>query len=120
MEYDYDPGNIFARILRGEIPSKTVLETAHSLAFHDAHPRAPVHVLVIPKGAYVNYDHFLAAASTEEVLDFNQALLAVCEQAKLLKDGYRMITNAGVSGMQEVPHMHMHILGGRRIGPLVA
>ena len=120
MEYEYDPANIFARILRGEIPNRTVLETAHSLAFHDVNPRAPVHVLVIPKGDYVNYDHFLAAASTEEVLDFNQVLLAVCEQTKLLEDGYRMITNAGESGMQEVPHMHMHILGGRRIGPLVA
>ncbi len=120
MEYEYDPANIFARILRGEIPNRTVLETAHSLAFHDVNPRAPVHVLVIPKGDYVNYDHCLAAASTEEVLDFNQALLAVCEQTKLLEDGYRMITNAGESGMQEVPHMHMHILGGRRIGPLVA
>ena len=116
----YDDSNIFARILRGEIPNRTVLETAHSLAFHDVNPRAPVHVLVIPKGDYVNYDHFLAAASTEEVLDFNQVLLAVCEQTKLLEDGYRMITNAGESGMQEVPHMHMHILGGRRIGPLVA
>ena len=120
MEYEYDPANIFARILRGEIPNRTVLETAHSLAFHDVNPRAPVHVLVIPKGPYVNYDHFLAEASLEEVLDFNKALLAVCEQTKLLEDGYRMITNAGESGMQEVPHMHMHILGGRRIGPLVA
>ena len=120
MEYEYDPANIFARILRGEIPNRTVLETAHSLAFHDVNPRAPVHVLVIPKGDYVNYDHFLAAASTEEVLDFNQALLAVCEQTKLLEDGYRMITNAGESGMQEVPHMHMHILAGKPLGPMLA
>ncbi len=120
MEYEYDPGNIFARILRGEIPNRTLLETEHCLAFHDVHPRAPVHVLVIPKGSYVNFDHFVAEASAEEMLDFNRALLAVCEQTGVLEDGYRMITNSGASGMQEVPHMHMHILGGRRIGPLVA
>ena len=111
---------LFCKIVEGKIPSSKVYEDDDILAFKDIHPARPVHVLVIPKRPYVNYDHFVAEASAEEMLDFNRALLAVCEQTGLLEDGYRMITNAGASGMQEVPHMHMHILGGRAIGPLVA
>ncbi|QEU10553.1 histidine triad nucleotide-binding protein [Paracoccus yeei] len=118
----YDPENIFARILRGEIPNKTVLETEHTLAFHDIAPKAPVHVLVIPKGAYVSYDDFAANAPDDEIVDFHRAV------ARLVRDlgcdldagqGYRAITNAGPHGLQEVPHFHLHILAGRPIGPMV-
>lgn len=118
----YDPENIFARILRGEIPNKTVLETEHTLAFHDIAPKAPVHVLVIPKGAYVSYDDFAANAPDAEIVDFHRAV------ARLVRDlgcdleagqGYRAITNAGPHGLQEVPHFHLHILAGRPIGPMV-
>lgn len=120
MEYSYDPTNIFARILRGEIPNKTVLETPHSLAFHDIAPHAPVHVLVIPKGPYATFDHFAAMASAEELVDFHRACAEVCRLVGVAPgDGYRAITNAGAHGMQEVPHYHLHILGGRVLGPLV-
>lgn len=121
MAYTYDPQNIFARILRGEIPNKTVLETAHTLVFHDIRPHAPVHVLVIPKGAYVNFDHFAADASAEEIVDFHRTAAKVCEMLGLTGEvGYRAITNAGRDGMQEVPHYHLHILGGQVLGPLLA
>jgi histidine triad (HIT) family protein len=123
MPYAYDPQNIFARILRGEIPNKTVLETAHTLAFHDIQPQAPVHVLVIPKGAYVSYDHFASEASDAEIVDFNRAVAEVCRQTgvDLGADGqgFRAITNAGAHGVQEVPHYHLHILGGRVLGRMV-
>ncbi len=122
MTYSYDPQNIFARILRGEIPNKTVLETPHSLAFHDINPAAPVHVLVIPKGPYVTYDHFAAQASAEELVDFHRAFAQVCQLVGVAQgdgQGYRAITNAGAHGMQEVPHFHMHVLGGRVMGALV-
>ena len=117
----YDPTNIFARILRGEIPHKTVLETAHTLAFHDINPAAPVHVLVVPKGAYVTFDDFAANASADELVDFHRTAAAVCVMVGVAPgDGYRAITNAGINGMQEVPHYHLHILGGRVMGPLVS
>jgi histidine triad (HIT) family protein len=116
MTYTYDPTNIFARILRGEIPNKTVLETPHTLAFHDITPQAPTHILVIPKGAYTTLDHFAAKASAEELVDFHRALAQICAA---LPEGYRAISNAGPHGMQEVPHYHLHILGGRVMGPLV-
>lgn len=120
MAYTYDPQNIFARILRGEIPNKTVLETPHTLAFHDIHPQAPVHALVIPKGAYVNFDHFAADASADEIVDFHRTAAAVCAMLGVVEgDGYRAITNAGPHGMQEVPHYHLHILGGRVMGRMV-
>ncbi len=124
MPYAYDTGNIFARILRGEIPNKTVLETAHTLAFHDIRPQAPVHVLVIPKGAYVAFDHFAAEASTEEIADFHRAAAQVCAMMGVSPGeghgGYRTISNAGEAGVQEVPHYHMHILGGRPLGRMLA
>ena len=120
MAYSYDPQNIFARILRGEIPNQTVLETAHTLAFHDIHPQAPLHVLVIPKGAYVTFDHFAATASGEEIVDFHRTAASVCALLGITPgDGYRAITNTGEHGMQEVPHYHLHILGGRALGRLV-
>jgi len=118
--HTYDPQNIFARILRGEIPNKTVLETPHTLAFHDIHPQAPIHVLVIPKGAYVTFDHFAAEASPEELTDFHRAAAKVCAMMGIAPgQGYRAITNAGVHGMQEVPHYHLHILGGRVLGRIL-
>ena len=118
--YTYDKTNVFARILRGDIPNKTVLESAHTLAFHDLHPQAPLHVLVIPKGAYVTFDHFCADASVEEIVDFHRSVAALCAQLGLTPgDGYRVITNAGAHGMQEVPHFHLHLMAGRVLGRLV-
>ena len=117
----YDPQNIFARILRGEIPNKTVLETPHTLAFHDIHPQAPIHVLVIPKGAYVTFDHFAAEASAEELTDFHRTAAKVCAMLDIAPgQGYRAITNAGAHGMQEVPHYRLHILAGRTLGHMIA
>jgi len=118
----YDEKNIFARILRGEIPSQKVLETEHSFAFRDIAPKAPVHVLLIPKGAYVSYDDFAANASDAEILDFMRALARLTRELGVDLDqgqGYRAITNAGPDGVQEVPHFHLHILGGRHMGRMV-
>lgn len=123
MPYDYDDRNIFARILRGEIPNKTVKETAHTLAFHDIRPHAPVHVLVIPKGPYVNFDHFAAEATAEELADFHRTAAAVCAELGVAPGeggaGYRTIANAGDDSNQEVPHYHLHILAGRNMGRLL-
>ena len=123
MAYVYDPTNIFARILRGEIPNRTVLDTAHTLAFRDIAPKAPDHVLVIPKGAYVTYDHFCAQASEAEIVDFSRAVAKVVAligaEAHGSGKGFRAITNAGENGVQEVPHFHLHILAGRNIGPMI-
>ncbi|GFE49695.1 hypothetical protein So717_14480 [Roseobacter cerasinus] len=123
MSYTYDDQNIFAKILRGEIPNTTVLETEHSLAFRDLYPQAPTHVLVIPKGAYVSYDHFAEEASAAEIVDYTRAIAEVCrlEGVSLTTgDGFRMISNAGADGVQEVPHLHIHILGGRHLGRMLA
>jgi histidine triad (HIT) family protein len=123
MPYAYDPQNIFARILRGEIPNKTVLESTHTLAFHDVRPQAPVHVLVIPKGAYVNFDHFAAEASAEELIDFHRTAAQIVAQLGVAPGdgdaGYRTIANAGDHSHQEVPHYHLHILAGRPLGPML-
>jgi len=120
MSWSYDPTNIFARILRGEIPNKTVMETPHTLVFHDIRPQAPVHVLAIPKGAYVSLDHFAAEASADELVDFHRTVAKVCAILGLTgPDGFRAITNTGPHGMQEVPHYHLHILGGRVMGRMV-
>ena len=123
MSYDYDDQNIFARILRGEIPNSTVLETEHSLAFNDIQPQAPDHVLVIPKGAYVSFDHFADAASDAEIVDFNRAIAEVCRMLGVKPgeggDGYRLISNAGENGVQEVQHLHVHILAGRWLGRML-
>ncbi len=118
----YDPQNIFARILRGEIPNDTVLETPHTLAFRDIRPQAPVHVLVIPKGAYVSYDDFAANATDAEIVDFHRAVARVTRDLGVDLDrgqGFRAITNSGAHGVQEVPHFHLHILGGRSMGRMV-
>lgn len=123
MSYVYDEQNIFAKILRGEIPNKTVLETEHALAFEDIQPQAPVHVLVIPKGPYVTYDHFAAEASDAEIVDFSRAVGEVCRIVGVSPGagdgGYRLIANTGAAGVQDVPHLHVHILGGRRLGRML-
>ncbi len=119
MPRSYDTTNIFARILRGEIPNKTVLETPHALAFHDIAPQAPVHVLVIPKGPYVDFAHFAAEASAEEIADFHRCAAQVCDMVGVTAPGFRAIANAGANGHQEVPHYHLHILGGRPLGPML-
>ena len=123
MGYSYDPNNIFAKIIRGEIPNKTVLETEHSLAFDDINPLAPVHVLVIPKGAYVSLDHFTQEASDVEIIDYNRAIGEVCKltgvQPSIGGTGFRAIANAGKDGVQEVPHLHVHIIGGRVLGRML-
>jgi diadenosine tetraphosphate (Ap4A) HIT family hydrolase len=116
----YDDNNIFARILRGELPSKPVLETEHALAFHDIAPLAPVHVLVIPKGAYVSWDDFAANASEAEIAGF---VKAVAETARIVgaePQGYRLLANTGKRAGQEVPHLHVHIFGGQPLGPMLA
>ena len=118
MAFTYDPQNIFARILRGEIPNKTVYENDHALAFHDIAPQAPVHVLVIPKGPYMSLDHFAMEASAEEQVGFMQAVAEVCKLVDT-KDGFRAIANTREVGVQEVPHYHLHILGGRVLGRML-
>ncbi len=121
MPYAYDDQNIFAKILRGEIPNNTVLETDHSLAFRDIAPQAPDHVLVIPKGPYMSYDHFATAASDAEIVDYTRAVGKVCEMLGVAPgNGFRLIANAGEHGVQEVPHLHVHILAGKNMGPMVS
>ncbi len=123
MAYQYDDQNIFAKILRGEIPNQTVAETDHTLAFSDIYPQAPVHVLVIPKGPYVCFDHFAAEASDAEIADFHRVAAQICADLGVAPGaggmGYRTISNAGEHPVQEVPHYHMHILGGRPLGRML-
>ncbi|MDQ3078573.1 MAG: HIT domain-containing protein [Pseudomonadota bacterium] len=116
----YDPGNVFARILRGELPKRTVMESEHSLAFHDVSPIAPIHVLVIPKGAYVSWDDFAAKASDVEITDFIRTIGAVAAQVGADQQGYRLLSNIGKRGGQEVPHLHVHLFGGAPLGPMLA
>lgn len=120
MGYAYDDQNIFAKILRGEIPNDTVLDTEHALAFRDINPQAPTHVLVIPKGAYVSLDHFTQEASEAELVGFMRAVGEVCRMAGVSDQGFRAISNAGEHGVQEVPHLHVHIIGGRPLGRMLA
>ena len=123
MGYSYDDQNIFAKILRGEIPNDTVYEDEFALAFRDIQPQAPEHVLVIPKGAYVTYDHFTTEASDAEILGFTRAIGKVCAAMGVEPGaggmGYRMIVNSGEAGVQEVPHLHVHIASGRRLGRML-
>lgn len=116
----YDPNNIFAKILRGEIPCKKAFEDDHVLAFYDIYPKAPVHILVIPKGAYTTSGDFMARASDLEVTAYARAIAKIILDHNLEDPGYRLISNAGQDGGQEVPHFHTHILAGRRIGPMVS
>ena len=116
----YDDGNIFARILRGEIPSKKVYEDEHVLAFHDINPLSPTHILVIPKGAYVSWDDFSERASDEEIAGFVRTVGKIARDEGLVADGYRLLANVGMNSGQEVPHLHVHIFGGRPLGPMLA
>jgi len=115
----YDNENIFAKILRGEIPCDKVHETEHSLAFRDINPQTPVHVLVIPKGKYVSMDDFSANASDAEQADFMRAIGAVARMEGIVENGYRVLSNIGRDGHQEVPHLHMHVFGGKNLGRMI-
>ena len=116
----YDPSNIFARILRGELPCKKIAEDQHTLAFEDINPQAPVHILVIPKGSYVDWSDFTCNAADAEQSAFVEMIGHVASLAGITDSGYRVISNNGNDGHQEVPHLHMHVLGGAAIGPMVS
>lgn len=116
----YDDSNIFARILRGELPCRKVYEDDHVLAFEDIHPLSPTHILVIPKGAYVSWDDFSEKAPDEEIAAFVRAVGRIAREAGLVGDGYRVLANVGMNSGQEVPHLHAHIFAGRPLGPMLA
>ena len=116
----YDEQNIFARILRGEIPCDRVFEDDHALAFRDINPQAPTHVLVIPKGAYVSWDDFSARGSEAEIAGFVRAVGTVARDLGLVEPGYRLLANVGRHGGQEVPHLHVHLFGGAPLAPMLA
>lgn len=118
MDFAYDPENIFAKILRGEIPNDTVFENEHALAFRDIQPQAPVHVLVIPKGPYMSLDHFARDASPAEQVGFMVAVAAICESEDL-EPGFRSIANTRTHGVQDVPHFHLHLIGGKQLGRML-
>ncbi len=116
----YDDQNIFAKILRGEIPCNKVYEDDYVLAFHDIAPQAPTHILVIPKGAYLSIADFGAKGSAQESDGFFKAVAKIAEEHDLVEDGFRSIANTGANGGQEVPHFHIHLLGGKPLGPMLA
>ena len=116
---EYDNQNIFAKILRGEIPCRKVFDDEWALAFYDINPQAPVHVLVIPKGAYVSWDDFSAKASDVEIASFVRAVGHVGRELGLVEPGYRLLANIGMDAHQEVPHRHVHIFGGKPLGPML-
>jgi histidine triad (HIT) family protein len=115
----YDDQNIFAKILRGEIPNKTIYEDDWALAFHDINPQAPVHALVIPKGTYVSWDDFSANGSDAEIAGFIRAVGHVARDLGLVEPGYRLLANIGIDAHQEVPHLHVHLFGGKALGPML-
>ncbi len=115
----YNEKNIFAKILSGEIPCEAIYEDEHTLSFADINPQAPVHILVIPKGAYIDWSDFAYRASGEEIAAFTKAISRVADLTGISQTGYRVISNIGPDSHQEVPHLHMHVLGGAPIGPLV-
>jgi diadenosine tetraphosphate (Ap4A) HIT family hydrolase len=116
----YDDQNVFAKILRGEIPSKKVYDDAYAFAFHDINPQAPTHILVIPKGAYVSWDDFSARASDAEIAGFVRAVGKVAREAGLVEPGYRLLANTGPDSHQEVAHLHVHIFAGKPLGSMLA
>ena len=119
MAQSYDDKNIFAKILRGEIPCAKVYEDDHVLAFNDINPQTPTHILVIPKGAYVSFDDFSEKASAEEIAAFVRAAGKIARDAGLPEPGYRILANHGRDGHQEVPHFHLHIFGGKDLGRMI-
>lgn len=116
----YDPSNIFARILRGEVPCDRVYEDERAFAFRDIAPQAPTHILIIPKGPYVSWDDFSARASEAEIAGFVRAVGHVARENGLVVPGYRLLANTGAHGGQEVPHLHVHLFAGRPLGPMLA
>jgi diadenosine tetraphosphate (Ap4A) HIT family hydrolase len=116
----YDDSNIFAKILRGELPCKKVYEDEWALAFHDINPLAPVHILVIPKGAYVSWDDFSERGSDQEIAGFVRAVGKVARDNGMVTQGYRVLANIGKRAGQEVAHLHVHIFGGQPLGPMLA
>lgn len=116
----YDDSNIFARILRGELPSQTVYEDDYALAFHDINPQAPLHILVIPKGPYVSWDDFSDRGSDAEIAGFVRAVGKVARDRGLVAPGYRLLANVGLDSHQEIPHLHVHIFAGKPLGPMLA
>ena len=116
----YDDNNIFAKILRREIPSTTVYEDEFTYAFPDINPLAPNHILVIPKGRYVSWDDFSAKASDADITGFVRAVGKIARDAGLVESGYRLLANTGLNSHQEVPHLHVHIFAGRPLGPMLA
>ena len=116
----YDDNNIFARILRGELPCSKVYEDEHVLAFNDIRPLAKTHILVIPKGPYVSWDDFSERAPDAEIAAFVRAVGKIARDAGLVEPGYRLLANVGLNGGQEVPHLHVHIFGGQPLGPMLA
>ena len=115
----YDSNNVFAKILRGEISCKKVYEDEFVLAFHDITPKAPVHVLVVPKGPYVSHEDFVQSADADEIAGFERAIAKVAQTTGVAATGYRLISNSGSNAHQEVPHYHVHVLGGRALGPML-
>jgi histidine triad (HIT) family protein len=115
----YERNNVFARILRGEIPCRKAYEDEHVLAFHDINPQAPVHVLVIPKGEYVSFDDFSAKGSDAELGAFSRAVGRIARDLGLVESGYRILANHGSAAHQEVPHFHLHLFAGRDLGPML-
>ncbi len=115
----YDDQNIFAKILRGEIPCNKVYEDEFCLAFHDINPQAPIHILVIPKGSYVSWDDFSAKGSEAEIAGFIRAVGKIARDQGLVEPGYRLLANVGPDSHQEVPHLHVHLFGGRQLGPML-
>lgn len=116
---EYNKNNIFARILRKELPADIVYEDDYVLAFHDVNPKAPVHILVIPKGEYVSFFDFSGHASPEEMAALNKAIHQIVRSFDLQKKGFRILSNCGADGGQEVPHFHVHVFGGRSLGPMI-
>ena len=115
----YDPNNVFARILRGEVPAKKVYEDEHVLAFEDVRPQTPVHILVVPKGAYASMEDFSAKATDAEIAALFRAVGKVARAAGLAESGYRILANNGPDARQEVPHLHIHVFGGRPLGRMI-
>jgi histidine triad (HIT) family protein len=117
---EYDSSNIFARILRGEIPCRRVYESPFALAFHDINPQAAQHVLVIPKGAYIDFQHFATQASDAEITGYIRAIASVTDIMGAVSDGYRLLSNCGTNAHQEVPHLHVHVFAGQKLGPMLS
>lgn len=115
----YDRNNVFARILRGELPCTKVYEDQHVLAFRDINPQAPTHIVLIPKGEYVSIDDFSATASEAEQAAFMRAIAEIARREGVAPGGYRVLSNHGQAAHQEVPHFHLHLFAGRDLGPML-